>query len=136
MGVITADIEEHKNVELSTQYNTTPPRGILAMREDRGEGVGGGGSPSGEVERIEREPDYSEQRSQRAQYWGITEATNACSRLVSHTSEMDSEVEPEREWKKSRSPHGNYQLKVPYHTSPRTNEGVPKTEDSDCGILT
>lgn len=128
MGVITADIEERKSVELNTQYHTTPPRGIVAMSEDRGEEVGGGGSSSGEVAGIGRELDYNEQRSQRAQHWSITEATSVCSRLVLHTSETDSEVEPEREWKKSRSPHGSYELKVPYHTSPRTSGGVPKTE--------
>lgn len=127
MGVITADIEEQKHVESNTQYNTAPPRGIMATRENKGEGVGGGGSSSSEVEGIGRGSDYSEQRSQRAQHWSITEATNVCSSLVLHTSETDSEVEPEREWKKSRSPHGSYELKVPYHTSPSTN-GVPKTE--------
>lgn len=66
------------------------------------------------MEVVDLGPDRSEsaEPESRAAPRSDTEAASVCSRVILHTSETDSEVEPEQEWKKLRSSHGRFELKV------------------------
>lgn len=68
------------------------------------------------MEVVDLGPDRSEnaEPESRAAHRSDTEAASVCSRVILHTSETDSEVEPEQGWKKLRSSnsHGRFELKV------------------------
>lgn len=66
-------------------------------------------------------PDCSEsaEPESRAAHRSDTETTSVCSRVILHTSETDSEIELERVWKKPRSSHGRFELKVQISVYPQ-----------------
>lgn len=136
MGVIKADIEDKKNLERNAQYQNAPMQGIFATTEERGGEVDGEGGLGSKAEGVKKEPGCgvnAELQSSPVEQWSSAEAASVCSRVILHTSETDSEVESEREWEKSRSPHGRYELKVPYHKFLSATDGSRiKSMTAEC----
>lgn len=118
MGVIKAGVEEKKNVERNFRYNITSLRMGSATEEGRDNEADDEDGLSSEVEEVKRESDCSERaqpRPRTPQYWSGTESTSTRPHVILHTSETESEAEPEQEWEKPRSLHEKYGLKVLYY---------------------